>query len=782
MTRLAAALALSSSALAAQSSDIVETTQVEFLNLPPVWVLVLVIAPALFLFARWLYVRESYEGGSKWLPIAMRIGVLAVVALFLFNPVRSKQRVRIEKPVGVLLVDDSASLRERDMSDLARDVGLPNDATRSAVVRAAVSGPLVELSERYEMLSFAFGANLRAVASLDDLSASDSSTRLGDALSAAAAETRGREVSHVVVISDGRVNAGRDVQAALSSLAARGVPVSTVGVGDPEIPRDVRISQVTAPEVALAGDTVTLEVSIASRGFPGQATAVTIEDSAAGRQLARTDVVLAKGAGVTEQTVRVSFVPDVEGDLDLVVRVEPLPGERDASNNAERRMLRIEPGRIKVLYVDGYPRYEYRFLVTMLMRSRNLDIQCLLLDADKDFIQESTGVESLTAFPPREALFDYHVIIFGDVLPQDLGPNWEQHLLNVKNFVEAGGGFLMQAGMRYAPRDYVDTPIADILPVLIGDRATELAAMNDSSPTFRPQLVNDRDPHEIVTLHPDLETNRALWEGDDGLAPLTWYYPVSKARTTAEVQLLHPTSRNTHGPHVLLATMYYPQGRTAFLATDETWRWRLRYLETYREPFWRGLIRYLALNKLRRSDYRFDLSTDRSSYVIGERMELTARVQSASFQPLVTEAFEAYLVEPDGTRETLTLSREEDGVFSGTVLAADAGPYRLWLEDPESDSGEAKSPRIVTVSVPSAETDDAVLDEVLLRGIAERTGGRYAHLADINDVFDSMNDLPTERPLDEPEREELWSGLLPLLLLLTLLAVEWIYRKRKNLV
>lgn len=768
--------------LLTQSAEVVETTQVEFLNLPPVWALVLVIAPALVLFGRWLYARESYEGKWPWLPVAMRVAVIALVALFLFSPVRSKQRVRIEKPVAVLLVDDSASLRERDMPDLARDVGLPSDARRTDVVEAALDAPLDDLAERYEVLSFAFGTNLRAIASLDALTASDSATRLGDALAAAAAETRGREVGHVVVVSDGRVNAGRDVQAALSSLAARGVPVSTVGVGDPQIPRDVRVSQVTAPEVALAGDTVTLEVSIASRGYPGQASSLTVEDSRSGRELARTDVTLAEGTGVTEQMERISFVPDVEGDLDLVVRVEPLPSERDPSNNAERRMLRIEPGRIKVLYVDGYPRYEYRFLVSMLLRSRNLDVQCLLLDADEDFIQESSTDESLTRFPPRDALFDYHVIIFGDVLPQDLGPNWEQHLLDVKQFVEAGGGFLMQAGMRYAPRDYVDTPIADILPVLIGDRASELANVDDSSPTFRPQLVNPRDPHEIVTLHPELDTNLALWEADGGLAPLTWYYPVSKSRTTAEVQLIHPRSRNTHGPHVLLATMYYPQGRTAFLATDETWRWRLRYLETYREPFWRGLIRYLALNKLRRSDYRFDLSTDRSSYVIGERMELTARVQSASFQPLVAESFEAYLVEPDGTRETLDLEREQDGVFRGTVLASDAGPYRIWLEDPEADSGEPKSPRIVTVSVPSAETDDAVLDEVLLRSVADRTGGRYAHLSDVDLVLDGMNDAPTERPLDEPEREELWSGTLPLVLLVGLLSVEWIYRKRKNLV
>ena len=79
---------------------------------------------------------------------------------------------------------------------------------------------------------------------------------------------------------------------------------------------------------------------------------------------------------------------------------------------------------------------------------------------------------------------------------------------------------------------------------------------------------------------------------------------MAKARSTAEVLLTHPENGNDHGPHVLLATMYHPQGRTAYLGTDETFRWRFRYLETYREPFWRGLVRHLALNRLRRSDFR----------------------------------------------------------------------------------------------------------------------------------------------------------------------------------
>lgn len=766
-------------------SDVAETSRLEFLGAPPAWVTVLVVVPAVLLFAWWAYRGERLAGRLSWLPPVLRGLVVALVVLFLFHPVRSTQRVRVERPTAAVLLDDSASLRERDLHDLAGKLGLPSDATRQQVVAKALEQPLAELSERYEVLVYAFGESLRAIGGLSDLRASDGETRLGDALANLAAETRGRELAQVVVVSDGRVNAGRDTIAALAALSARRVPVNALGVGDPQVPRDVRIQHVTAPEVALAGDTVTLEVAVGARGYPGQASHVVVRDAGSGLELARTEFELAAGEGATEQMVRVAFVPDAEGELELQVAVREMPGERDVSNNVDRRVVRVEPGRIKVLYIDGYPRYEYRFLKDSLLRVENVQVQVLLLSASGDFIQESTaGVPPLKSVPWTLdwLLENYHVIILGDVLPGDLGPQHEQFLANVKAFVEAGGGFLMQAGTRYSPRDYVGTPIEDILPVLIGDRETELRSVHDPGAPFRPRLARPRDPHEIVTLLPDVEANRALWEDESGLAPLTWYYPVAKARATAEVVLQHPTSRNAHGPHVLLATMYHPQGRTAFLATDETWRWRFRYLEAYREPFWRGLIRYLALNKLRRSDFRFDLSTELSSYAIGERIAVTARVLDAQFEPWRAESFDVVVVSPDGRRETVALPREGDGRYRGSLLATEPGPWRLWLEDPESATSEPHSPRIVTVTVPSLETDDPVLDETLLQRLAARSGGLYDHLSGAPRLLASFDDATRERPLDEPEREEVWAGFPQLLLLVGLLSAEWLLRKRKNLV
>jgi hypothetical protein len=140
------------------------------------------------------------------------------------------------------------------------------------------------------------------------------------------------------------------------------------------------------------------------------------------------------------------------------------------------------------------------------------------------------------------------------------------------------------------------------------------------------------------------------------------------------------------------------------------------------------------------------------------------------------------IVGPNGEREQLLLPAEKVGVFSGSKVVNEPGPYRLWVEDPNDPAAQPKSPRVINVTVPSIEHDDPVLDEPLLRALASRTGGRYARLQDAGALLAELNDPVRERPLDEPEREELWSGQLQLLALVGLLAAEWLLRKQKNLV
>ena len=253
------------------------------------------------------------------------------------------------------------------------------------------------------------------------------------------------------------------------------------------------------------------------------------------------------------------------------------------------------PTEVRVLYLEEAPRWEYRYLKNALLRSDpNVNVQVYLFDAGRDFPQEATdGTPSLQTYPrTREELFAYDVVLLGDVPPERFGALPAERaawLTLLTEFAQAGGGVGFLAGERAMPNRYRDTPIEKLLPVELepAGGAGEKSAITG---TFVPRLA--MADHEVVQLRSTTEQNTAMWE--QGFPPLMAYYPVARAAEGADVVLVHPEHRNDHGPRVIAAAAQHDRGKTFFLATDETWRWRKPYGEKYQDTFWLNVVQYLG--------------------------------------------------------------------------------------------------------------------------------------------------------------------------------------------
>ena len=117
---------------------------------------------------------------------------------------------------------------------------------------------------------------------------------------------------------------------------------------------------------------------------------------------------------------------------------------------------------IRVLLVQAYPNYEFRYLKNMLERDSTIQLNTVLQDADLEYAELDRS--ALRGFPiRREELFEYDVLLFGDVNPAYLSTGVMQ---NIADFVEKkGGGAAFIAGPLYTPLAYRHTPIAELLPV-----------------------------------------------------------------------------------------------------------------------------------------------------------------------------------------------------------------------------------------------------------------------------------------------------------------------------
>ncbi len=777
------------------------------IEIPPLWVVILVLVPVVVGVSCLAYWREKLARRPRLVLITLRCLTLALLMLVIFRPVKVEQQENVQAPEVVVLLDDSASMRRLDAYTgdeetraAVRELGgVPaGEASRLDLARAALRRDLMpSLQEAgYDVRLFRFDESIAPMGDLDGLSGSGRGTHLGNAIQQALASHRGRHVTDLVLLSDGRSNGGVDFLLAAGSAKAAGIPVHTVVVGDTRPERNLVIELVEAPPSVLEGDEIAISVRLHGRGIePGSTAHLVLEELPPEGSSDPPRTLASESVEVSDVGDRVVLIaPPGPASLDgadrrFRVSVPPLVGETMLDDNSLELSVHITQEKIRVLYIDGYPRYEYRFLKWMLLRAdERIDVQVFLVSATPDFPQEATqGLPKLRRVPTgrRELLDNYDVILLGDVNPYAVSPDparGEEFVASLFEFVERGGGLGILAGEYENPRALAGTEFAKLLPVQL-DPTGSLVFDVPTETEHRPTLQSPANPHEIVRLHPDLQLNRELWEDATGLRGSYWYFPVESAKPGAQVLLRHPERSLSGGDQrdPILVTGYYPSGRTLFLATDDmTWRWRFRYVDHYHERFWRNAIRWLALGRLKDGDRRYGLEPLRTSYTLDERVTLEARVLDEDYQASDQAAQTIHLQGPDGPSRELSLGGIEGrpGIFRGTFEADRPGLYRIWIEE----GGKRLVTSEFEVVLPSRENANPSPDPQAMAAVASVSGGRAVSVTDVAALL-------VEFPGDEERREPISSQLLDawdhwgtLLLALGLLSIEWILRKRYELI
>jgi len=446
-------------------------------------------------------------------------------------------------------------------------------------------------------------------------------------------------------------------------------------------------------------------------------------------------------------------------------------------NNRVEIPVRVLDAKMKVLYIEGPPRWEYRYLKNALMRDETIEVSCVLTSADFEFAQE--GDLPISYIPSKEEdLFAYDVVIIGDVPKGDIS---EQQQAGIVKLVEKlGGGMLMMAGEKHAPLEYRGTGFEKMLPVDLDRRGLPPDAFSEAyrNKVFKPMLTAEGELHPETSFVADVESNKKLWETLPGMF---WYYPVARAKPGATVLLIHPFARSTYGPEPLLAVHYYGAGKCAFLATDETWRWRDRVGDKYAARFWGQVIRDLCQNKLIGKSKRFRISTAKSEYRLGEKVEVFAQVLDEKFEPESKPAVEVDLETPGAGSIKLRLGAQENepGRFRGEFMPETVGQYRAKLDTGETGLVEEAVTHNFLVRPSMLEFQDVSMNQMGLTKLAETTGGKFFHVDEIGELGGALLRLNTTT--GRPVNNDLWNAPALFVVFAILFVTELWFRKRRKL-
>jgi hypothetical protein len=460
----------------------------------------------------------------------------------------------------------------------------------------------------------------------------------------------------------------------------------------------------------------------------------------------------------------VQYVIDVESPReDLSNQVAPLSKSVD-----------VRKAKIKVLLVQGYPNYEYRYLKNMLARDETIELKTVLQQADVEHAEQDPA--ALKVFPvSRDDLFAYEVLLFGDVDPGQLSPS---ALANVADFVKTrGGGVVFISGPEFNPAAYRGTPLAALLPFDLKHVTVPPADEGLTEPTpVRPTPLGLTTPHMQLGDTP-AETEQ-IW---NDLPAVYWFVEAAELKPGARVLAEHPTKTGHDGRKLpLIVVEHVPPGRVIWHGMDETWRWRFRVGDALFARYWIQTIRSLAKSAVAGDTGPIQLTSNRREYERGETVQLRVRFFDERLAPRANEGVTVMLESEGQKRQSVTLTRDASSqeIFSGEVSQLAEGAYHAWVATPTT--GSAPAATNFKVIAPFGELARLDMDLVQMREAAAASGGHFYTVADVADI---LKNLPPGRPIRLESRppQPLWNSWRLLLLLVALLVGEWLLRKRTGM-
>ena len=760
---------------------------------------------AIFLVAAVIYtifyyrsVRRIPTKGRKIMGLCHLL-VLAILIAIASMPAAKARTEKTYPPTMLMLVDTSRSMAVEDkrvtaealteaakiLGELPLDqevtadtiqqlVGKSDDISRLDLVKKLFEHPEIDLLRRagksFDVRFFSFDHGLAPEGSAENASewlkgreAVGEESRIGTAIKEAVSRYNGLQIAGVMVFSDfGWVN-GADPTRVAAEMEKNDIPVYAIPIGLPA-PPDAMIAEVIAPEAVFQGDLVSLRVRVQSRGLDGRSTTLKLKING---EEAQTETIVFEGGA---QFIEMSIQPkQSSGSLQLDFELGRTDDDSNPKNNTAKHSMQIIEEKIKVLYVEGMPRWEFRYLRRVLLRNPHLKTRFLMTQGDPELAKLSPHF--MAGFPKdMKNIFEYDLIILGDVSSKYFKP--EQLELLEKQIKEHGGSLIMLAGSLNAPSSYQNTPVQNILPVSIGTGKPHLTTSRQY-----PRLPETEVQSPMTTLAEDQDINQRLWSK---VRPLSSLPSLDGPKASARVLLHLPSSSSGEPDYPIVSWHRYGEGKCMFVATDKLWRLRLETGDRDHARFWGQSIQFLTMSRLLGQNKRISLQTEHTRYSPGELIRIYANVLSESYEPVEKESHSVVIQRPGYADSTQTVVLVPDpatpGIYTGAVPAGEDGSYVLRGQDHETEiSGTVD----LSVSTELLEDRDTSAQPEIAKDVANASGGKVVQPTELASFIDS---LPAQkRPRIGSREVELWDRPELYLLLLMAASLEWYLRRRENL-
>ena len=711
----------------------------------------------IFALALWGCARMSWRRSSILLE-SLRCLIAILIAATLLQPEWLRTFKPDSLPVVALLHDVSGSMETEDaVSSTPGASQAIETLSRVEMARGLVA------HEKWESVSHRFQVLAQPFSSLENPPVEG--TDLHHALEQIAEQQP--NLAAVVLISDGDWNAGPPPAAAATRLRMRNVPVLAVPVGAETRQADIEVTGFDVPTFAVAGKPLRIPFSLEST-LPRDeilTLEMSVVSDATGAEELITQQVRLPAMGRVQDAML--WRPQAAGTVRLRLKAPPVATEKNTSNNQLEAPVEVRKEQLRVLLIESYPRWEYRYLRNALERDPGVKVEALLFHPE--LAKTGGGRGYLAAFPREEDLTSYDVIFLGDVGLSNSQLTAAQCSILHKLVRDQAAGLVFLPGLRGALATLLETELEELVPV-VWDLGQPRGFGSETPGRF---VLTEAGARSLLTKLEDTdEASSRVWSTLPGFQ---WHAPALRAKAGSEVLAAHSTETNEHGRIPLIVTKTYGSGKILYMGADGAWRWRRGVEDRYHYRFWGQVVRWMAYqrNMARGEKIRLFYAPDRPR--TGGSVTLNANVIAMSGEPLKEGIVVAQIFAPSGKTTSLRLTaagEEAWGLFAGTFTPNEPGEHQIRLTS--ADAGESLDSTLSVQGTAREKRGQPVRLDVLAE-IAQLTRGELLAAPDLEAIVRAVQNLPEPDLLQQ--RVLIWAHPAWAALIIFLLGLFWAGRK-----
>lgn len=567
---------------------------------------------------------------------------------------------------------------------------------------------------------------------------------LGKAFKQALTETHGETTSLMLLISDGAHNVGEDpARLARSSR----IPIWTIGVGSPEMINDALILKVIHNPVVYQGSITPVEIEYRCIGAKDNNLALTIRDKK-GIKIARKQISISEN--YEEGIFKFDLEVKASGKLQYSAEISQLDDEPIIANNKKSFFLNSLPDKMRVLVMAGYPDTNLGDLIRRLKSDKHVDLTTRITK-NRTFYEGDW---------PDEALLIKTDIVFFHNFPvkthdMDKLRGFAELLSNAELPVcFFDGNHIYKKGLEL---------FSDHIPVEI----------NKQNSRFATGFIKPNNKHAIIA-DPEDASFQDHWKD---LPPLVFntnsYSPLKNSNIIAE---FHQQESLKKYPGIIVSEVAN-QKTVAFLGQN---LWRLGFAGEAEKPFWNDLIsRLLRWLSLRRNDKKVAVSFNKDTYSSSETIAYHVTVYNENLLPIEDAIVSCEISHKDTIGVKTILKNLGGGRYCESFTPWGDGEYKLHIKASDEESMLGTDTGRIIVEPFNIELLNTRLNDELLQAISGSSNGRYSHISFADSLLLSIN-LP-EKTQESIFRFEFQSRSWLLLIIIVLLAVEWLIRIRTGM-